>query len=121
MLLQVLYPAGCALMIIGLFAQRRGRWIRPGMALMIIGASLGVSDVVAAVIGGEQWAVILEQAKGYAGDGQTYSVIVDSIVPGQEVKIVEPRRDWIQVELPSGTRCWLQAALCEPVHLNKSD
>jgi hypothetical protein len=57
----------------------------------------------------------LSQTKGYAGDGQMYSVLADAIAPGQEVKIVEVRRDWMQVELPSGARCWVSGDVCEPV------
>lgn len=111
-----LYPAGCALVIAGMFARRRRLWLRTGLVLAALGGLMGVSDAVDALCGGEQWAVVLSPAKGYAGDGQMYSVVADAIPPGQEVKIVEYRRDWLQVELPSGARCWLSADLCEPVN-----
>ncbi len=115
-LMLTLYPAGCALVIVSVFARRRRVWLRTGLLLAAIGGLMGASDVVATLAGGEQWAVVLSQAKGYAGDGQMYSVLADAIPPGQEVRIVEARRDWIQVELPSGARCWLSADLCEPVN-----
>jgi hypothetical protein len=113
--LLTLYPAGCALVIASLFAPRRKRWLRTGLVLAAIGGLMGVSDAVAACTGGESWAVVLSQTKGYAGDGQMYSVVADAIAPGQEVKIVEARRDWMQVELPSGGRCWVSTNVCEPV------
>jgi len=114
-ILLTLYPAGCAAAVAGLFARRRGRWLKAGAALMIVGGIMGVSDAVAATRGGEEWAVVLEPASGLSGDGQMYSVVVDSIVAGQEVRLVESRREWMQVELPAGTRCWVPADRCEAV------
>jgi hypothetical protein len=114
-LLLTLYPAGCALAIVSMFMRRRKRWLRIGLVLAAVGGLMGASDAVAALAGGEQWAVVLSPAKGYAGDGQMYSVLVDAIAPGQEVEIVELRRDWMQVELPSGARCWVSEDACEPV------
>jgi hypothetical protein len=114
-LMLVLYPAGCALLIASLFARRRNRWFRTGLVLAVLGGLMGTSDAVATVAGGEEWAVVLTQAKGYAGDGPMYSVLVDGIAAGQEVRLVEARRDWMQVELPSGGRCWVSRHACEPV------
>ncbi len=110
-----LYPAGCALLIAGMFLRRRKRWLRAGLVLVTIGAVMGVSDVVGAAAGGEEWAVMLSQTMGHAGDGRMYSVVVDAIAAGQEVRVVEARRDWLQVELPSGPRCWVSADVCEAV------
>jgi hypothetical protein len=114
-LLLALYPTGTVLIIVGLFARRRRPWLRAGLALMIVGGIMGVSDAVAASAGGEDWAVVLEPAKGLSGDGQMYSTVVDTIPPGQEVRLIETRPAWLQVELPNGARCWLQAGQCEPV------
>lgn len=120
-LLLALYPAGVVLAMAGLFRRQR-RWVfRGGLMLMLVGAVLGVSDVVAAHRPAEQWAVVLRQTKGYAGDGEMYSTIVDAINSGQEVRLLESRGDWRHVELPSGGRCWLPAHVCEPVHLSSAD
>jgi hypothetical protein len=116
MLLLGLYPIGCALIVLWLFTGRRRGWLpRVGIALMLLGGVMGISDVVAQSAGGEQWAVVLEPTKGLAGDGQMYSTIVERVVPGQEVRILESRREWLHVELPSGTRCWLPGETCEAV------
>lgn len=110
-----LCPIGCVLVIGTLLRRASKRWLRIGLVLLAIGSLMGASDAVAVLAGGEQWAVILSQAKGYAGDGQMYSVLVDSIAPGQEVRIVEVRRDWMQIELPSGARCWVSRDVCESI------
>lgn len=116
MVLLGLYPAGCAAAMAWLFARRRRAWLlRVGLTCMILGGIMGVSDAVAQIVGREQWAVVLAPARGLAGDGPMYSTVVESIVPGQEVRVIESRRDWLRVELPSGTRCWLPAGNCEPV------
>ncbi len=114
------YPAGCAAFIIGFFSLRRKAWQRAGLALLILGGVMGISDLVAGVQDQPEWAVVLERSKGLAGDGPMYSTVVDSIVPGQEVRLLERRGDWAQVELPSGTRCWLPAGHCEAVRLDKA-
>jgi hypothetical protein len=115
-LMLMLYPVGCALLIASLFARRSKRWFRAGLVLAILGGLMGGSDAVATVAGAEEWAVVLAKAKGYAGDGPMYSILVDGIAAGQEVRLVETRRDWMQVELPSGGRCWVSSDACEPVH-----
>lgn len=117
LILLALYPVGAALIVISIFARRRRTWLRTGLALMIVGGLMGVSDVVAASAHHDDWAVVLESAKGLSGDGQMYSTVVEAIAPGQEVRLLESRPAWRQIELPSGTRCWVQAAQCEPVTL----
>ncbi|GMV97955.1 MAG: hypothetical protein AMXMBFR83_23080 [Phycisphaerae bacterium] len=116
-LLLAFYPPGCVLAGVGLFVRRPRRWFRAGAALMVIGGLLGVSDAVAATTGGPRWAVVLNTTPGYAGDGRMYSIVVDSLPPGQEVKLVERRPEWARVELPSGTRAWLPAEAVEAVSL----
>jgi hypothetical protein len=116
LILLTLYPAGAALIVVGFFAARRRRtWLRAGLALMIVGGTMGISDVVAASVHHDDWAVVLESAKGLSGDGQMYSTVVEALTPGQEVRLLESRPAWRQIELPNGTRCWVQAAQCEPV------
>jgi len=114
-LLLATYPLGCVLTVISLFASRPAIWRRLGIALMLVGGVIGVSDLVTALAPPEPWALVLEQTRGYAGDGESYSPVVETIVPGQEVKVIETRKEWIQIELPSGTRCWIRAALCEVI------
>lgn len=109
------YPLGSLMIIVALFRRRRTIWPRLGIAFMLVGAAMGVSDLAAAVDGDGGWAVVLEDGRGYAGDGEGYSIVVDHIRPGQEVKVIEPRHDWVHVELPSGTTCWLRAEICEPI------
>ena len=109
------YPLGSLMLLAALFVRRRPVWIRLGIALMVVGAAIGISDLVATTAGDGQWAVVLEDGKGYAGDGERYSTIVDRVSPGQEVKIIDTREEWLHAELPSGTRCWLRAGICERV------
>lgn len=109
------YSLGGLMLLAALFVRRRSVWIRLGIALMVVGATMGISDLVATTASNGQWAVVLEDGKGYAGDGEGYSTIVDRISPGQEVKIIDTREEWVHAELPSGTRCWLRAGICERV------
>ena len=116
-LLLTLYPLGTAMIVVALFARRRRPWLRAGLALMVVGGIMGVSDAVAASSHADDWAVVLEPAKGLSGDGQMYSTVVESITPGQEVRLLETRPSWLQIELPGSTRCWLPAEQCEPVRM----
>lgn len=108
-----IYPLGCLLIIGGCFANRRSLCIRLGVAFMIVGATLGISDLVVTAHGGGRWAVVLQDSKGYAGNGKGYSVAVDHVVPGQEVRIVETRDQWTHITLPSGISCWLPTSVCQ--------
>jgi hypothetical protein len=114
-ILLITYPLGTLMLLAAVFAERRYFLVRFGIVLMVIGATMGISDLVATAAGDGHWAVILENEKGYAGNGEGYSTVVERIPAGQEVKIIETRNDWTRVELPPGTRCWLPAAACEPV------
>ena len=114
-ILLITYPLGCLIVMAVLFVQGRSAWIRLGLALMVIGATAGISDLVATVEGDGQWAVVLADARGYAGDGEGYSVVLDHVGPGQEVRIIESRGQWVRAEFPSGTTCWLRAEVCEQV------
>ena len=78
---------------------------------------MGVSDLVVAAEGDGQWAVVLEDGTGYAGDGEGYSILLNRISPGQEVRIVESRSQWVHAEFPSGITCWLRAEICEEVRM----
>ncbi len=110
------YPLGCALLAAGLLAPRRRRAaLRIALTLMLVGAAIGVSDVVARLQHNRPWAVVLEPSLGRAGDGDGYSVVAESIPPGQEVKLIESREHWVRVALPSGTTCWLPRDACEPL------
>lgn len=109
------YPLGCIVFLAAWFTGRRPAWKRLGLALMVIGATMGISDLFAATTGDGRWAVVVESGKGYAGDGEGYSIVVDRITPGQEVKVVESRDEWMQVKLPSGATCWIEADICEVV------
>ncbi len=114
-----LYPAGCLLLIAAFVVKKRRLCVRMGLALVIVGGLMGASDAVAALAGGEQWAVLLSPAKGYAGDGRMYSVLVPALSAGQEVKVVDARPDWTQVQLPGGERCWVPQSDCEAVDLRQ--
>lgn len=109
------YPVGVVLLIVAAFVRRRTVLIRTGVAFMIIGAAIGISDVVTTTGGNGHWAVVLESGAGYAGDGESYSTVVDRIPPGQEVKVIERRDQWVHVALPSGATCWVRASICEEV------
>lgn len=106
------YPLGTILVAWSVLRRRRAVR-RLGLGLMVLGATIGVSDLVA-VAGGERWAVVVEAAKGYAGDGETYTVLRERITPGQEVRLLEQRGQWSRVALPSGPPCWVPSAAVEP-------
>ncbi|MGQ9649129.1 MAG: hypothetical protein ACUVXJ_03385 [Phycisphaerae bacterium] len=108
------YPIGCGLLLTGLMSRRRVL-LRLAMTFMFVGAVVGVSDLVTAMVPPAPWAVVLEPCEGRSGNGLAYSVIVPSVRMGQEVRIIERRPDWVRVEMPSGVRCWLPAETCEAV------
>ena len=108
------YPLGCALLLAGLMSRRRAL-IRLAVAFMVLGGAMGFSDVVTAAAPPAPWAVVLEAAQGRSGNGPAYSVVAPSIPAGQEVRMIEVRSDWVEIEMPSGLRCWLPAESCEPV------
>lgn len=109
------YPVGTVLLIVAMFVQRRTVLRRMGIVLMVVGCFIGGSDLVVALGPGQSMAVVLEQTRGYAGDGEGYSVIADPVVAGQEVILLESRGNWIRVQLPSGKMCWVARDICEPV------
>ncbi len=114
-ILLIVYPLGCALGIAAVLGWRRRLCARAAAVLLLVGATLGVSDIISASGPAERWAVVVDEARGYAGDGESYTVVLDRIRPGQEVKVVESRLNWVKVALPGGAHCWLRADLCEPV------
>lgn len=109
------YPLGCVLVIASRFVRRRSLCLRLGLVLMCVGAAMGVSDILTAVSPPERWAVVVEGGKGYAGDGEGYSVVIEGLKPGQEVKLIERRPEWVRVALPGGATCWVRAGNCEEV------
>lgn len=113
-LLLAAYPAGCALLLAGLMTHRRAL-TRLAVALIVIGGIMGVSNAATAIWPPAPWAVVVAASEGRSGDGPAYSVVAPSIVAGQEVRVIETRPDWVQVEMPSGQRCWLPAEDCCPV------
>lgn len=114
-LLLAVYPLGCVLLAAAVFVRPRRTLMRLGIVLMVVGLCVGISDVVAAASPGERWAVVMEGTKGHAGDGEAYTVTVSAIRPGQEVKVLESRPQWLRVGLPGGTACWVRAETCEEV------
>jgi hypothetical protein len=115
MIVLAAYPLGCLLLIAALFARRRIVLVRVAVILIAVGTIFGVSELVQAYAPGAPPAVILERTKGHSGDGETYSVAVEPIVPGQEVRLLENRGAWRRVQLPDGKTCWVRAVTCEPV------
>ncbi len=111
-LLLATYPIGCAFLLAGLMSRRRVL-IRLAVAFLTVGGAMGVSDVVTAVAPPAPWAVVLEPAQGRSGNGSAYSVVAPSISAGQEVRMIEMRSDWVEIEMPSGLRCWVAAESCE--------
>lgn len=108
-------PLGCVLVIVAMFVSHRTVIRRVGILLIVIGLVFGVSDLVTALGPRAQWAVVVEQTRGYAGNAETYSVTAEQIRPGQEAKLLETREGWMRIERPSGTTCWVPAETCEPV------
>ena len=109
------WPIGCVLLAISFFVARRIVIRRLAWLLIAVGLAFGVSDLVLQLRPPPPSAVILEQTKGRAGDNETYSITVERIVAGQEVKLLETRGDWLRIRLPSGTTCWVPAVVGEEV------
>ncbi len=107
------YPLGCLLLAVSVFVRRRSAFARVGLVLIVAGACMGISDLATAAGPTEQWAVVLESDKGYAGDGETYTTVVAAIRPGQEVRILERRPGWLRIALPGGITCWVRSRICE--------
>ncbi len=54
--------------------------------------------------------VVAPDAVARKGDGETYEPsFTDPLHAGAEVRLIEQRPGWRQVELPDGRRCWLPA------------
>lgn len=113
-LMLAIYPAGCALLLTGLMTRRRVV-TRLAVALLLAGGVMGVSDLVTTLAPSAPWAVIVESTEGRSGNGPAYSVVASSIRAGQEVRIVDVRPSWVQIEMPTGLRCWVQAGNCERI------
>ena len=111
------FPAGCLLLLIALFTTRRQVLLRVGIGMIGIGLVMGLSDVVATVSPGETWGVVVEATPGHAGDADSYSIVTERIAPGQEVRILERRSDWLHIATPDETRCWIAVEACEPIAL----
>lgn len=114
MILLAFYPLGGALLWVGIRSRRVGLR-RVAVSLMIVGAVFGVSDLVTTTMPDPPWAVVVESTPGYAGDGRTYSTVVERIAPGQEVRVIETRESWVRIELPSRQRCWVPADAADQV------
>ena len=112
--LLAVYPIGCVLLFAGLMARRRAL-TRLAVALIVLGGVMGVSEVVNAIAPPAQWAVVLSPSQGRSGDAPTYSIVAPAVAAGQEARIIETRPAWVQIEMPSGLRCWLPAEDCERV------
>lgn len=115
MYLLILFPLGTALVIVSLFVRRRRVLVRLGIGLMLIGGTLGVSDLVATARPEPPPAVVLSDTVGRTGNGQGYSVSVHHLTAGQEVRLLEQRDDWLRVQLPDQSTCWIPAATAERV------
>ena len=102
------FPVGCAALLVAVFATRPRRLlVRAGLALALVGALLGGSRIVVAAYPPPPRAVVVESGPGRAGNGDSYSVVVNAIRAGQEVEVIETRDDWTHIALPSGKTCWL--------------
>lgn len=108
------YPLGCVLLLAGLMSRRRSL-VRVAVAFMMLGGVIGLSEVVTEIAPPAPWAVVLEPSQGRSGNGPGYSVVASSIGAGQEVRIVDVRPGWVQIEMPTGLRCWVQAENCERI------
>jgi len=52
--------------------------------------------------------IIADGAIARKGDAETYQpTFTEPLSPGAEVRLVERRADWWQIELEDGTRCWV--------------
>jgi hypothetical protein len=113
--LLLLFPPGAVLIAISLYVTRRRVLRRVGMALMIVGGTLGVSDLVATAWPEPPAAVILSDTVGRTGNGRGYSVNIPRLPAGQEIKLLEHRNDWLHVKLPDQSTCWIPATTAEKV------
>ena len=90
-----------------------GRFTIPGGALAGLGivAALFLGSIVYDAAVGEKQrhgVVTAPDVVARMGDGETYEPsFTDPLHAGAEVRLLEQRPDWYQVELPDGRRCWL--------------
>ncbi len=116
-LLLVCYPLGCLLLLAALGLNRKRVLIRLGLGLCVVGAVLGISDLVKSWAPDPPWAVVVEPARGYAGDGTGYSVVMEKVQAGQEIRVLEKRNNWIKATFPAGQTCWLAADFVQQIDL----
>ncbi len=111
------YPLGCLMLLAALGLKWKRILIRLGLGLCIIGAVLGISDLVKSWAPDPPRAVVVEPTRGYAGDGTGYSVVMEKVQAGQEIRVLEKRNNWIKAAFPAGNTCWLTADAVQQVEL----
>jgi hypothetical protein len=112
----LLFPLGCVLLGVPMFVARGRRGLfRVGWVLVLAGATMGVSDLVMTTFPPPGRAVVVDMTPGRSGDGTSYSIVVDDMVAGQEVEIIEARGAWTEVALPSGVSCWFPTRALEEI------
>lgn len=119
---RLLLFAGCYALAWGLAIARLGSRAallkRALAAAALIAALLAGSLGIDAITSRSERAGVIVAAETIArkGDGLAYQpAFNEPLHAGTEFRLIEKRGDWLQVELASGSRCWLQADAVEMV------
>jgi len=116
------WAAGFVLLAVAVWLPRRrgGRLgaLRSGVLLLVVAAALGASALVELRdrAAREAAVVVADEVELRTGDGASYPGRYENpIHAGAEVRVVEERAGWVDVELPDGKRGWLPVDAVERV------
>ena len=92
--------------------------LRSGLLLLIVALALGASAVVDLAARGERTAAVIVESdvELRTGDGASYPARYENpIHAGAEVRVLEERAGWVDIELPDGKSGWVPADMLELV------
>ena len=95
-----------------IFRQRGKEWVPKELTIVMgVVSALFLGSIVYEVAIERQrleGVVTSQNAIARQGDGQSYEVAFqDPLHAGVEFRVLETRRNWYQIELPDGRRCWI--------------
>jgi hypothetical protein len=85
--------------------------------LLVVAAACGASAAVEGFLrGGREAVIVAPEAEVRAGNGEHFDRLFSKPVrSGVEVRIVEAREGWLQVEFPNEARGWVRASAVEAI------
>jgi len=98
--------------------RRRLQMIRLAAVLLVVAAAVGVSAVVEELERGERDSavVVADEVALRKGNGASYPArYANPIHAGTEIRVLEARGGWLEVELPDGKSGWLPGAMIERI------